>query len=364
MYDLGGGTFDVSVLELTENVYEVVATGGDNFLGGVDFDNQIVDYVLEEFCRNLGRVPRFDRAAIQRLRDAAEAAKCALSEKQQTIIRLPFFVTVDNAPKDLEVKLDRETLEQLCGRLVDRTFEVVDAVLRRAGMSPSNIDNVLLVGGQTRMPMIWRRVEEFFGRSPDKSVHPDEAVAIGAALLASSMDKIDSVVLIDVLPISIGLGLPGGRYLKVLQSGTALPMTKSYTLRTAVDNQTSLELIMYQGESERLVDNEYLGTLAVSGITPRPKGQITLEITFSVNQEGTLKATCRELETGNTLKTAMNTGDTDESIRKKLRIPDEETSGEVTRIPAPASMELEREIERVDGENAGLLSKIFGRRKR
>ncbi|MBW1806693.1 MAG: TIGR02266 family protein [Deltaproteobacteria bacterium] len=333
IYDLGGGTFDVSVLELTDNVYEVVATGGDAFLGGVDFDNQLVDHVLFEFSQEIGNVPNLDRISMQRLRDAAEQAKCALSEKQETIVRLPFFVAIDNTPKDLEVRISRATLEDLVSPLVERTMEVTAQVLAKARLQPNQIKNVLLVGGQSRMPMIWSKIKEVFGKEPHKGVHPDEAVALGAALLADSLGKIDSVVLIDVLPISIGLGIPRGRFLCVLEAGTSLPATKSYTLKTFKEKQEDLELLIFQGESERLVDNEYLGTLNISDITVAPKGAVTLEVSFSLDQEGLFKVSCRELGSGKINEAKMTSKDTAETIRGKLNIPDDEVSGEVFGYP-------------------------------
>ncbi len=387
IYDLGGGTFDVSVLELTDNVYEVVATGGDTFLGGVDFDNQLVDYILDAFCRDIGKVPKFDRQAVQRLRDAAELAKCALSEKEETIVRLPFFVAVDNTPKDLAVKLTRSLIEELVGPLVERTMEVAAQVLHKAGLQPGRIDNVLLVGGQSRMPLIWRRIKEVFGRDPHKGVHPDEAVGMGAALLAESMGKIDSVVLIDVLPIGIGIGIPGGRFLPVLEAGTSLPTAKSYTLKTFRENQEKLEMTIFQGESNRVVDNEYLGTMSITGITRAPKGAVHLEISFALDQEGMLKVSSRELESGKVTETNMSTKDTADTIRSKLNIPDDEVSGETFGYPesmrtkrdrqekatapaseaqpdAPSPGEHGQEPGKEGAKEGGILGRLFGRKKR
>jgi molecular chaperone DnaK len=330
VYDLGGGTFDVSILELTDNVYQVVATGGDTFLGGVDFDNQLVDYLLQAFCEQVRAVPKLDRSAMQRLRDAAEAAKCALSEKDETYVRLPFFATLKNTPKDLEVKLSRAQLEDLVGPLVERTIQVSQQVLRRAGLGPEALDCILLVGGQTRMPMVWRRIREEFAREPIADVDPEEAVALGAALLGDSLDRIDSVVLIDVLPMSIGLGLPGGKFLVMLQSGTALPAARSYTLSTFRENQTSLELFLFQGESDRLLQNEYLGTVVIQGIPAGPKGSVQMELTFSLDQECLLKVTTMDRTHGQTLETRMQSGASEAFIRQRLRIPDSE-------VHAPAS---------------------------
>jgi molecular chaperone DnaK len=376
VYDLGGGTFDATVLELCGNVYEVVSTGGDTFLGGVDFDNQLVDYLLDAFCREIGVVPQLDRSAMQRLRDAAEQAKCALSEKEETIVRIPFFAAIDNTPKDLEVRVARALLEDMVTPLVERTMLVATNVLEKAKLRPEQIRNVLLVGGQSRMPMIWRRIKELFGREPHKGVHPDEAVAIGAALLADSQGKIDSVVLIDVLPVSIGIGIPGGRFLRVLEGGTALPTTKTYTIRTFRDDQESLELAVFQGDGDRVVDNEYLGTVTVSGITTAPKGAIQLEITFSLNQECLLKVSSRELQSGKIIETQMGVKDTEDTLRKKLKIPEQEISMRKYGVPRSLrqaekkpplarehSPEEKKDVEEKTKEKGGLLGKLFGRKK-
>jgi molecular chaperone DnaK len=320
VYDLGGGTFDVSVLELTDNVYEVVATGGDLFLGGVDFDNQLVDYLLESFIKDVGSVPSLDGSAVQRLRATAESAKCALSEKRETIVRLPFFATINKTPKDLEVRVSREKLEELVRPLVDRTMGVSLQVLGKAGWHPEQLDNILLVGGQSRMPLIWQIIEKRLGQVPSKGVHADEAVAIGAALVADSTNRIDAMVLIDVLPMNIGLGVPGGAFVPVLQAGTSLPASKRYTLSTFREGQREFELLIFQGESGRAIDNEYLGTLDISGIPPKPKGAVRIDITFSLDQECLLKVSARDLSDSRKLKAKMVAKDTDESIRMKLKI--------------------------------------------
>ncbi len=321
VFDLGGGTFDASVMELTENVYEVIATGGDLFLGGVDFDNQVVDYLLQEFVQSIGKVPKLDRTAMQRLRDASELAKCALSEKDETIVRLPFFAAIDNTPKDLEVRLSRTQLEQLVYPLVERSMKVAARVLANAGLGPKDIDNIILVGGQTRMPLVWKLIREVFGKQPHKGVHPDEAVAIGAALLADSVGKIDSVILIDVLPQSIGLGLPGGRYLPVLQAGTSLPATKVYQISTFRNMQEVMELLVFQGDHERVLGNEYLSTLVISGIPLGPKGSVMIELTFSLDQESLLKVSAKDLTNNQLLEARLMAAETEQTIREKLRIP-------------------------------------------
>ncbi|MBN2497818.1 MAG: TIGR02266 family protein [Deltaproteobacteria bacterium] len=357
VYDLGGGTFDASVLELCENVYEVMATGGDTFLGGVDFDNQLVDYLLQEFCKQVGCVPEMDRSAMQRLRDAAEQAKCALSEKHETIVRLPFFAAVKNTPKDLEVRVSREMLEDLCRPLVERTLRVAAQVMKQAGLRPQQLDNILLVGGQSRMPLVWRLIQEVFGRQPSSGVHPDEAVAIGAALLADSVGRIDSVVLIDVLPLSIGIGLPGGGFLPVLQAGTALPATKSYTISTFKDMQTRIELLIFQGDNERLIHNEYLGTLVIGGIQPGPKGANQIEITFSLDQECLLKINARNRTREKVLDAQLKPLDNEVTIRQKLRIPENEKPGQ-----ADAAAEAETAKASAPAQPTGLLGRLFSKK--
>lgn len=324
IYDLGGGTFDVSVMELTENVYEVVATGGEAFLGGVDFDNQIVDYLIQSFINQVGVVPELESCAMQRLRNAAEQAKCALSEKSETIVRIPFLCTINNTPKDLEVRLSRIQLEELVGSLVDRTIEVALQVSSQAGWTPDHVDHVLLVGGQSRMPLIRARIQEVFGIPPHKGVHPDEAVAIGAALMAASIERIDAVVLIDVLPISIGLGLPGGAFLPIIQSGSSLPVKKTYTISTFREQQTQMELIIFQGEHARVVNNEYLSTLCIDNIPQGPKGANQLEITFSLDQECLLQASVRNLNSQQPLRFQLVNLDTADTVRQKLSIVAEE----------------------------------------
>ncbi|MBW2703378.1 MAG: TIGR02266 family protein [Deltaproteobacteria bacterium] len=358
IYDLGGGTFDASVMELTENVYEVRATGGDTFLGGVDFDNQLTDYLLAEFCTKVGVVPKVDRPAMQRLLEAAEQAKCALSEKNETIVRLPFFVAIDNTPKDLEVRVTRELLEELVQAMVERTMAVSLQVVKEAGLSPKQIDNVLLVGGQSRMPLVWSKIEEVFGRKPNASVHPDEAVAIGAALLADSLKRIDSVVLIDVLPMSIGIGVPGGAFLVVSEKGTSLPATRTYTISTFRKDQTLIDLLIFQGEHDRILDNEYLGTLRISGIPPGPKGSTLVELTFHLDQECMLVISAVDRTRNESLDATLAQLDTDETIRKKLRIPLEEAPSHEVGYPAPSPPSDENPVKK---KRLGLLQRLFGR---
>jgi molecular chaperone DnaK len=333
VYDLGGGTFDASVLELSGNIYEVVATCGDTFLGGVDFNNQVADYLLECFCQQFGEVPTLDRAAIHRLRDAAEGAKDALSEKDETIVRLPLFATLNNTPKDLEVGLSRATLEELVGPLVERTLELTKTVLRQARIQANQLDNILLVGGQSRMPLIWRRVVETFAKEPVVDVNPDEAVAIGAAIAANSLSHIDSVVLIDVLPMTIGVGMPGGRFGRLLEAGTTLPTLRTLSMPNMWDNQTALELYLFQGESDRVLDNEYLGTLSINNITPGPRGSVQLNLTFSLDHECLLAVSSLEPLTGKVHETQLVARDTEDVIRHKLQIPKDEKASQILGVP-------------------------------
>ncbi|MFN7134265.1 MAG: Hsp70 family protein, partial [Myxococcales bacterium] len=256
IYDLGGGTFDASLLELNGHIYEVISTGGDTFLGGVDFDMQIVDHLLLEFQASTGKVFQGDRVALQRLIDAAERAKIALSEAESTQVRVPFLTIVDGKPYDLDVTLTRQTVIDLCRGLVERTLQVCDEVLKARNLTPADVDEIIPVGGMSRMPLVRDLIEQFFKKPPHKGVHPDEAVALGAALLAHSLEQVSGVVLIDVLPMSIGIGLPGGRFKKVIERNTPLPHSKTYGLATFRDDQRELELTVFQGDGDRVEQNE------------------------------------------------------------------------------------------------------------
>ncbi|RKH14374.1 TIGR02266 family protein, partial [Corallococcus sp. CA053C] len=318
VYDLGGGTFDASVLELHDTVYEVISTGGDTFLGGIDFDNAIVEYLLEEFRQQTGRAFQGDRVALQRINDAAERAKCALSERSEMRVHVAFVTMIDNKPYDLDVVLTRQKLIALTEKLVDRTLQVCDEVLQAKGLKPQDIDEVILVGGQSRFPLVHEKITKFFNQPPSKGVHPDEAVALGAALLAHSLGQLEGVVLIDVLPMAIGVGLPGGRFKPVLERNVALPASKVYTLSTHRDDQTELELTVFQGDAERAQDNEYLGTLRLAGLPKRPRGTVQVTVTFEVNNESLLKVVAREATSGREVVSTFTTRDTPETVKARL----------------------------------------------
>ncbi|HET9754261.1 MAG TPA: Hsp70 family protein [Myxococcales bacterium] len=320
VYDLGGGTFDASVLELHGNVYEVVSTGGDTFLGGVDFDKAVVDHLLSKFKEQHGIDFPGDRVALQRVNDAAERAKIALSEQMEVKVKVPFVALVDGKPFDLDATLTRSELIKLTGHLVNRTLAVCAELLAARGLKPTDVEDVLLVGGQSRMPLVRERVRQLFGKDPSKAVHPDEAVALGAAVLAHSLESaaIDGIVLVDVLPMSIGVGLPGGRFKKIVERNTALPHRKAMSLVTTRDGQDSLEIVVFQGESEHAQENEYLGTLRVPGIEKAPRGSEAFEIVFALSPEALLTVTAQSQKSGRTLTATFSTKDTPEEIKKRL----------------------------------------------
>ena len=321
VYDLGGGTFDTSVLELRGNVYEVISTGGDTFLGGVDFDKAVVTELLRRFKENNGADFNGDRVALQRITDAAERAKIALSERLTSQINVPFVTLIENKPCDLDATLTRKELEKLTQSLIDRTLRVCDEVLTNCGLKPGDIGEVLLVGGQSRMPLVRENIKQFFGREPSRGVHPDEAVALGAALLADSIRSGDAggIVLVDVLPMSIGIGLPGGRFKKVIERNTKLPYKKTYSIWTSEDDQEVLEIVIFQGESERAQENEYLGTLIVPDLPPGTKGNVVFDIIFSISAESILTVTAEERGTARTVTATFSTQDTPDAVRRRLR---------------------------------------------
>src|SRR6266542_568660 len=313
VYDLGGGTFDASVLEIQGDVYEVVSTGGDTFLGGVDFDSQLVDHLVYAFMQEHAFAPPPEGVVWQRIRDAAEETKVALSSRESAEAHVPYLCKdARGRDVDLRVTVTRAELERLTARLVDRTVEVCREVLAAKGLSRDDIHEVLLVGGQSRMPLVWRRIHEELGKEPSKAVHPDEAVAIGAALLADSEARIDSVVLIDVLAMGIGVGLPGGRMVPVLPRNTRLPLKRSYELTTVKDGQVEIEVPVFQGDAAQVTECEYLGTVRVGGLPPRPRGTVKVAIEFALGNEGILSVSARELATI----------DTPASLRQKLRLPE------------------------------------------
>jgi len=283
IYDLGGGTFDLSVLQLHGNVFEVLATGGDTFLGGVDFDNRIIDYVLEEFRKQTRIDLSQSPVAMQRIKSAAEAAKIDLSVMANVTIELPYIEDRRGKPVDLRLPLSREKLNALTGDLVDRTFLAVTKTLEEKGIDRKTVSEVLLVGGQTRMPLVQGKAHQFFGKAPRKGVHPDECVALGAALLGESLHEVDSVVLVDVLSVPIGVGMQGGRFRRIIDRNSTIPAVKSFRLPPARDQK--VELDVFQGDSERVVENEYLGTLRF------PTDSAGAKVNFSLNEECMLRVT-------------------------------------------------------------------------
>ena len=337
VYDLGGGTFDASVLELKDTLYEVVSTGGDTFLGGIDFDTAIVEYLMEQFRQQTGLSIQLDRVAMQRIQDAAERAKCSLSERSQVRVHVAFLTMVDGKPVDLDVPLTREKLVELTEELVNRTLQVCADVLDAKGLTPKDIDEIILVGGQSRSPLVHEKINWFFGKAPTKNVHPDEAVALGAALLAHSLAENEGVQLIDVLPMAIGVGLPGGRFKPVLERNAPLPATKGYQISTSREDQEEIDLIILQGDSERAVENEYLGTLKISGLPPGPRGSVKVSVTFAVNNECILTVTAREQTVGIEVMSVFSTRDNPEQVKTKLG-PNHPSQPELPPLPRRQSL--------------------------
>ncbi|MFT4947772.1 MAG: molecular chaperone DnaK, partial [Natronomonas sp.] len=300
VYDLGGGTFDVSILELGGGVYEVVATNGDNDLGGDDWDGAIIDWLADDFAAEHGIDLRDDRQALQRLHEAAEEAKIELSNRKETTINLPFIAADDDGPKDLEASLTRAKFESLTEDLVDRTVDPTEQALADAGLSKGDIDEVILVGGSTRMPMIQENVEEMTGQEPKKNVNPDEAVALGAAVQAGVLSgDVDDIVLVDVTPLSLGVEVKGGLFERLIEKNTTIPTEESKVFTTAQANQTSVQIRVFQGEREIAEENELLGEFMLSGIPPAPAGVPQIEVTFELDENGIVNVSAEDRESGN-----------------------------------------------------------------
>jgi molecular chaperone DnaK len=299
VFDLGGGTFDISILEIGDGVFEVKATNGDTFLGGEDFDQRVIDYLADEFKKDQGIDLRKDRMALQRLKEAAEKAKCELSTAMETDINLPFVTADQSGPKHLNMKLTRAKLEALCADLLDRLDSPCVTALKDAGLSTKDINEVVLVGGMTRMPAVQARVKKLFGKEPHKGVNPDEVVAIGAAIQGAVLKgEVKDVLLLDVTPLSLGIETLGGVFTKLIEKNTTIPTRKSQVFSTAADNQSAVTIRVFQGEREMAADNKLLGQFDLVGIPAAPRGVPQIEVTFDIDANGIVHVNAKDLGTG------------------------------------------------------------------
>lgn len=322
VFDLGGGTFDVSILELGDGVFEVKSTNGDTFLGGEDFDQKVIDWIADEFKKDQGIDLRGDKMALQRLKEAAEKAKCELSGSMETDINLPFITADSSGPKHLNLKLSRAKLESLCDDLLRRLEGPCRTALKDAGLSSSEIDEVILVGGMSRMPAVIQKVQDIFGKSPNKGVNPDEVVAIGAAIQGGVLKgEVKDVLLLDVTPLSLGIETLGGVLTRLIDKNTTIPCRKSQTFSTAADNQPAVSIHVLQGEREMARDNKTLGNFELTGIPPAPRGVPQIEVTFDIDANGIVHVSAKDLGTGKeqSIKITASSGLSKEEIDKMVR---------------------------------------------